>query len=303
LHPPLVLTVTVEDAAGVALACVLAGAAALKLARPAASMSALRTFGVEGRTAQACVLAGVIALELALAVGLVLGWAPATWIAAATMFAFAALLGQALASGRRGQPCACFGARSRVSPLAVIRDVGLGLSLLAVPFLPAAPITTDGWLAIGLAVALLACAVLAVAVLALAREVGSLRLALPAQSALEIEQEGPELGSRASVAHRFRPGPSTRFALAVFTSDGCPLCRTLEPAVDALGRDPLVAVEVFDEVRDADAWRDLDIPGSPYAIALDLDGIVLAKGTFNSAAQLESVLGAAERRQMTGVRA
>ena len=38
------------------------------------------------------------------------------------------------------------------------------------------------------------------------------------------------------------------------------------------------------------------IPGSPYAVAMALDGTVLAKGTFNDLAQLESVLATAERR-------
>ena len=297
------LTITVSDAAGLLLAAVLAAAAILKVARPAAATRALATFGVEDRAAQGALLAGVVALELALAAGLALGWAPAAWIAAATMLAFAALVAWALRAGRRGQPCACFGARSRVSPLAVVRDVGLAALMLAVPFLPESAIGTDGWLALGLVAALVACAVLGVAVLALARQVGELRLALPAQGALELEHEGPELGSRAAIADRFRPGPSTRFALAVFSSDGCPLCRTLEPAVDALGRDPLVTLEVFDAVRDAGAWSELGVPGSPYAVVLDLDGVVLAKGTFNSAAQLESVLGTAERRQAAGVHA
>jgi hypothetical protein len=295
--------VTIADAAGVLLAAVLVAAALLKLARPRASMSALATFGIERPPVQAILLATVVALELALAVGVALGWAPAAWIAAGLMLGFAALLTRALRSGRRGQPCACFGARSRVSPLGVVRDVGLGLCLVAVPFLPETEIATDGWLAIGLAVALVAVLALAVAVLALAREVGTLRLALPAQAALEVEHEGPELGGRAAIIERFRPGTSARFALAVFSSDGCPLCRTLEPSVDALGRDPLVALETFDEVRDAEAWESLHVPGSPYAVALDLDGVVLAKGTFNSHAQLEGVLAAAERRQVASARA
>ena len=50
-------------------------------------------------------------------------------------------------------------------------------------------------------------------------------------------------------------------------------------------------------MRDADAWTAADVPGSPFAVALDADGTVLAKGTFNTAGQLESVLAAAERRR------
>ena len=58
----------------------------------------------------------------------------------------------------------------------------------------------------------------------------------------------------------------------------------------------------IDEVADADVWRELRIPGSPFAIALDPDGGVLAKGTFNNLAQLESVLATAEQRR-PGLRA
>ena len=53
----------------------------------------------------------------------------------------------------------------------------------------------------------------------------------------------------------------------------------------------------FDEAEDADAWALADVPGSPFAVAVGADGIVLAKGTFNSGGQLESVLAAAERRR------
>ena len=66
--------------------------------------------------------------------------------------------------------------------------------------------------------------------------------------------------------------------------------------MELLGRDPLVSALSFDEHHDADAWASLAVPGSPYAVALDLDGTVLAKGTYNNLPQLESVLGTAERR-------
>ena len=42
-------------------------------------------------------------------------------------------------------------------------------------------------------------------------------------------------------------------------------------------------------------WRSLAIPGSPYAVVLSADGDVLAKGTFNSLYQLESLLAHATR--------
>ena len=44
-----------------------------------------------------------------------------------------------------------------------------------------------------------------------------------------------------------------------------------------------MVLRTFDEVEDADAWSAADVPGSPFAVALDADGTVLAKGTFNTA--------------------
>jgi hypothetical protein len=132
-------------------------------------------------------------------------------------------------------------------------------------------------------------------VLSLAREVGMLRLAADPRGALEVAHEGPEVGARTALADRFELTPGG-IGLAVFSSEGCGLCRALEPAVEAFGRDPRVILRRFDEVRDADAWAVADVPGSPFAVALDADGTVLAKGTFNTGAQLESVLAAAEQR-------
>jgi hypothetical protein len=75
------------------------------------------------------------------------------------------------------------------------------------------------------------------------------------------------------------------------------MCRALAPTIEAFGRDPRVALRTFDEVADAEAWAAADVPGSPFAVALGADGTVLAKGTFNTGAQLESVLATAERRR------
>jgi hypothetical protein len=278
-----------------ALAGVLVFAAASKLVSPRSSRAALATFGVRGRASWPA-WAGIVATELALAAGVALGSAAAAFVAAALLLAFAGALAVALLRGRAGAPCACFGSRSRVSLFGVVRNVALALAFAALPFVPSGSLTADGWLALGLAVALTALAALTVAVVALAREVGMLRLQLGPQAALEVAGEGPPIGERTPFIERFDPGPRARLALAVFSSEGCHLCRSLESAVEAVGRDPLVALRVFDEVRDADAWAELRVPGSPYAVALDLDGTVRAKGTFNSFAQLETVLGAAERR-------
>ena len=74
------------------------------------------------------------------------------------------------------------------------------------------------------------------------------------------------------------------------------MCTALAPSIASLASDPLLALGVFEEVADADVWAELEIPGSPYAVAFFLDGTVLAKGAFNNLAQLESVLATAERR-------
>ena len=128
-----------------------------------------------------------------------------------------------------------------------------------------------------------------------------LRLQLGTQGALEIAGEGPDVGSRAdALASRLAVQPSNgsdRLGLAVFSSEGCHLCQTLSPAIENVANDPHVTVGVFDEVADATLWRDLGIPGSPFAIATDEGGTVLAKGTFNNLAQLESVLATAVRRR------
>ena len=285
-----------------ALGASLALAGALKLVRPA-GRDALATFGIRSDRLRRVLWPALALGELALAAGVALGLAAAARAAAALMLAFALALAGALAAGRGGAPCACFGARSTVSRVAVARNAALAAALAALPLLPEARLSTQQWLGLGLAAALLGVVALAIALLALAREVGELRLRLGPQAALEIGHEGPELGSRSTLIERFAPAPDAELALAVFASEGCHLCRALEPAVAALGRDPRIALEVFDEHRDHDAWSALDVPGSPYAAALGLDGVVLAKGTFNSYGQLEGLLAAAERRERAAAHA
>jgi hypothetical protein len=281
----------------VALGVVLAGAALAKLASPRASIAALGSFGFGDAPLRPLAWATVIAVELALAVAVALGSDAAAYAAAALMAMFAALTVGALLRGRAGAPCACFGPRSTVSWLGVLRTLGLAAAFAVVPSVDSISIGTQGWLAIGISVALLGCAALGAAVLALAREVGMLRLQLGTQGALEIAGEGPEVGARAADLSERIGRNGADFGLAVFTSEGCHICQTLEPAIDNVAKDPRVAVAVFDEVAEAELWRSLEIPGSPFALALDREGTVLAKGTFNNLAQLESVLATAERRE------
>lgn len=283
-----------------ALGLVLLASAVLKLVDGPGARAALATYGIRGERAARAAWAALVAVEVVLAVGVGAGVDAAALAAAGLLAAFCVAQAVALMTGRAGAPCACFGSRGRVSRASVGRAAVLAVAFAALPLLPRSGPTTEAWLALGLGTALVGLVGLGVAVLALAREVGLLRLAMSPVGALEVPHEGPEVGGRTALAERFgddlAPG---RIGLAVFASEGCGLCRALAPAVAALGAHPRVALRTFDEVRDADAWAAADVPGSPFAVALDGQGTVLAKGTFNSGAQLESVLAAAERRRGT----
>jgi hypothetical protein len=275
---------------------VLGAAAVLKLSSPERSRLALATFGLRGRAAWVAWV-GMIATEVGLAAGVIAGSRAAALAAAAMMIVLAAAIGGALLRGRAGEDCGCFGAGSTVGPAGLLRNLGLAVAFTAAALLPYKAPSQEGWLALGLGVALVCCGGLGVAVLALAREIGILRLRVGPDSALEIPGEGPELGGRVAPLHRLAPGARAELLMAVFTSRTCRICAALQPAVASLTREAAFAVEVFDEEEDAAAWEAWDVPGSPYAVVTDPGGLVLAKGTFNNLAQLESVLATAQRRR------
>ena len=239
------------------LGAVLIGSAGLKLADGPGTRLALGTYGIAG-SAAGPVWAGLIAVELVLGVAVAAGVEAAAWGAAALCGVFAAGQAAVLVSGRAGAPCACFGSRGRVGPGLARRAPLLAVAFAVLPLLDRRSLSTDGWLAVGLGAACWGLVALGVAVLALARELGALRAALAAPGARD-PGGGPELGGRSELMERRWPG---RLGLAVFTSEGCRMCRALEPAVAALGRDPLVSLRTFDEVRDAHAWAAAGIPGS-----------------------------------------
>jgi hypothetical protein len=271
---------------------VLLVAAAAKALAGHSGREALRSYGLDDARLRAVAWAGAIVAEAGLAVALAVD-VDAALAAAGLMAAFALAQVAAIARGRAGAPCGCFGGRARIGWPSVARTSLLALALATLPFLPDVEPSTDAWLGIGLGVALLAVAALAVALLALARELGELRLAVAPQVALSLDHEGPELGGRVALIERFeRRAPRS---VAVFTSPGCSLCAALGPSLDLLGNDPELELRLFDEEADADAWKALAVPGSPYGVVLAPDGEVLAKGTFNSLFQLESLLAQATR--------
>jgi Methylamine utilisation protein MauE len=291
------MTAAVSTLLGLTL-CVSAGSKAWRVDQAA---NALATYGISQARLQLSMAWALIAVELGLAAALI-AQAPGAAEAAAGLFlAFASLTSAALLAGRRGQPCACFGSASRLSWTSPLRALALAAAagVVASGWLPVAPSGYDRWLTIGLAVSLAAVAAVAVAILALAREVGVLRLQTSSQGALEIEDEGPSVGASQPWAAAVPTSPRALMKLAIFTSDGCPLCHRVAPAVSHVAADPLVAVGIFHELADAPIWTQAAVPGSPYAVALDLEGVALAKGTFNNLAQLESILATARARERT----
>jgi hypothetical protein len=276
-----------------ALAAVLLAAAVGKALAGRSGRDALRSYGRADARIRAAVWGGAIVAEAGLAFAVAAEVRGAALGAAALLGAMALAQVAAIARGRAGAPCGCFGGRARIGWSSAARAGLLAAAFAVLPFLPDAKPPTEAWLGIGLGVALAGVAGLAVALLALARELGELRLAVAPQAALSLEHEGPELGGRVGLIARFeRRAP---LALAVFTSPGCSLCAALEPSLRLLENDPEVELRFFDEHADAEAWEALAVPGSPYGIVLAPDGEVLAKGTFNSLFQLESLVAHATR--------
>jgi hypothetical protein len=280
---------TVVGLVRVVLAAVLLLAAAGKARAGGSARDALRSYGLRDTRLRRAAWAVAIVAEAALAVAVLVD-VDAALAAAALLAAFALAQVVAIARGRAGAPCGCFGGRARIGWWSVARTSLLAAAFAALPFLPNTTLSTDAWLALGLGVALAGLAALGVALFALARELGELRFAVAPQAALSLEHEGPEVGGRVGLVERFdRDAP---LKLAVFSSPNCPLCAALEPSLRLLANDPEVELRVFDKHDDADAWESLAVPGSPYAVVLDADGIVLSKGTFNSLYQLESLVRA-----------
>ena len=244
----------------------LLGAALAKLGDRTAAAVGAETFGLRGRAAR-WAWAPLATLELLLAAGvLAFPGAATAWAAAAVLAVFALGQAAAVAAGRTGAPCGCFGGRGRLSWGSVARA---GLLAAAAAVLALAP-TADAPPPLPVALAAL---VLAALIAARARRPGG---------ALEVAGEGPQLGTRLELGSDVR--------LALFVADGCRLCRALVPQARRLGG------AIFDEVADAGMWTAAAVPGAPFAVALDADGTVLAKGTVNTRAQLASVVGAAELR-------
>jgi len=122
-------------AARLLLAAVLAWSAAAKLADPRRSTAAMATFGFPTAASRRLAWTIAVVAETVLAIGVAAGSDRAAYLAAALLLLFALTLGSALLRGQAGAPCACFGGGSRVSGLAVARDVALAATFAALPAL------------------------------------------------------------------------------------------------------------------------------------------------------------------------
>lgn len=165
--------------------------------------------------------------------------------------------------------------------------------------------------------------ILAVIVVALARQIGTLHLRLGAQGALELDDEGPPLGSATAAVTTADVhgrtvvvgGAADSARVLLFATPGCRLCREVLPALHALkkarGVESFLITDASDEetqraygaaashaslVASIDLAQSYAVPGTPYVVVLDAAGVVRAKGTVNTLEQFEGLVDTAERR-------
>jgi len=173
---------------------------------------------------------------------------------------------------------------------------------------------------IGVVFSIVSCVLLLLAVLGLARQLGVL-LARTAPTRAQPTVEGPDIGSLIEpvvlpgYAGSTIPITPTKGLkqLLVFTDPSCSTCKDLMPAVRAFAaayrddirvtilsrseeneRDLLLAADLapvgIGVASATDLHQRLQVLGVPYAILLDTDNKVLAKGTVNTLEQMESLL-------------
>lgn len=163
--------------------------------------------------------------------------------------------------------------------------------------------------------------VLAGVVLALLRQVGVLHERVAPAGAL-MGRGGPRVGEPAPIleledwsGRRIRVGGAGETTLLLFLSPACPVCRTLLPVLDSV-----CAVEGARLVLASDGSRGeherfvrehglergtyvlsaalglaYQVGRLPYAVLIDADGVVRARGLVNTREHLESLFEAKER--------
>jgi hypothetical protein len=256
----------------------------------------LGAYGVPRRL-RAVAAYGLIAAEALVGIALLVQLAPEQASLAAlglgALFVAASL--SALARGVKRIRCGCFGAAERPTVLVLARGSGFAaLAALAVwgDEIEASAPGHDALVLVALAVLAVAVLVLGALVLALYRQVGVLTLRLGPRAALEVPEEGPDVGRPAPpLAGLERRGPE----LVAFLAEDCRLCRELAPSVRALAREGL-AVRIVDEAEEPKVYERWNVPGSPFVVHL-VDGVVGAKGLVNTLEQLDGLIAAGTARR------
>jgi len=170
------------------LGAVLLVSSGLKLCDRTGTAIAAATYGIHGRPAR-WIWLPLAVLEASIAAGLIAGATVAAWAAATLLAAFAVAQASALAAGRGGAPCGCFGARGQVSWTSAARAAALAGTAALLALAPA--VTT----AMAVHVAAGALALLLAAVVVQRGRRGSVP-----DGALEIAGEGPSSAPRSTSA-------------------------------------------------------------------------------------------------------
>lgn len=180
----------------------------------------------------------------------------------------------------------------------------------------------EGWWAASYVILWILVLALAVVVVALARQIGTLHLRVGPRGALEMDDEGPELGDvpqpfdlPAIDGREVRLGGPGEAQLLMFVSPGCMVCEQVLPSVGVVARSGsmtpyvLTDVDAFETERAfvskripaavvpaAEVAQAYSVPGTPYVVVLDDGGAVRAKGTVNNLEQMEGLVDTARRR-------
>ena len=182
---------------------------------------------------------------------------------------FAAVLVSALMRGRAGAPCACFGSRSTVGWRRCCATPAWPVLRRRSRRCRERSLTTERVAGLGIVVALLLCAGLGDrGAGAGPRGRDAAPAARPACSTRDPARRGREMGERSELIDRLPAADERALALAVFTSEGCRVCRGAKAGDRGARRPPGGgACRVFDEVATRAYGATAESPGSPFAIA------------------------------------
>jgi Methylamine utilisation protein MauE len=286
----------VEAATRLVVGVVLLAAAAGKLRLGRALPELLAAYGIprplRGVAALALVTAEALVGALLL-VGIRVDVAALAALALGGVFVAAVLM--ARARGTRRLRCGCFGAAERSWAWVLLRALGFtalaGLAAFGDELGLASP-SRDTLVLAAIAVLALAVVALGVLVLALYRQVGILSMRIAPRGALEVESEGPPVGTPApGLAGLARRGSE----LVAFFAEDCRLCRDLAPGVRALGREG-IAVRLVYEAEENAAFARWNVPGAPFVVHV-VDGVVAAKGLVNTLEQLDGLIATGHARR------